>query len=46
LLDAGFYIGYRTGGNWKSDDDVTIGDMVVGKNENVIFKTARWTKEI
>ncbi|MCC8425005.1 porin family protein [Mucilaginibacter sp. UR6-11] len=38
LLGAGPYFGYGTGGSWKSDNDVAIGDMVVGKKGDVIFK--------
>lgn len=38
LLGAGPYIGYGTGGKWKSDNDVAIGDMRIGNKGNVIFK--------
>lgn len=38
LLGAGPYIGYGTGGNWKSDNDAAIGDINVGKKGDVIFK--------
>jgi hypothetical protein len=38
LLGAGPYIAYGTGGNWKSDNDAAIGDIVVGKKGDVIFK--------
>ncbi|OKS86060.1 hypothetical protein RG47T_1507 [Mucilaginibacter polytrichastri] len=38
LLGAGPYIGYGTGGNWKSENDAAIGDMIVGKKGDVIFK--------
>ncbi|RKR82907.1 outer membrane protein with beta-barrel domain [Mucilaginibacter gracilis] len=38
LLGAGPYIGYGTGGSWKSDNDATIGDINVGKKGDVIFK--------
>ncbi|GAA3974876.1 PorT family protein [Mucilaginibacter dorajii] len=38
LLGAGPYMGYGTGGNWKSDNDAAIGDMNVGKKGNIIFK--------
>ncbi|MGF7036886.1 porin family protein [Mucilaginibacter lappiensis] len=42
LLGAGPYIGYGTGGNWKSDSDAAIGDIVVGKKETLFLKTMRW----
>ena len=38
LVGAGPYIGYGTGGNWKSDTDVAIGDMIIGDKGDVIFR--------
>lgn len=38
LLGAGPYIGYGTGGKWKSDTDATIGDIIIGKKGDVIFR--------
>jgi hypothetical protein len=38
LLGAGPYLGYGTGGNWKSDSNVAIGDMLIGNKGDVIFR--------
>ncbi|RKR83996.1 outer membrane protein with beta-barrel domain [Mucilaginibacter gracilis] len=38
LFGAGPYIAYGTGGDWTSDNDAAIGDIVVGKKGDVIFK--------
>lgn len=38
LLGAGPYIGYGTGGKWKSDDDAVFDDMVIGNKGDVIFR--------
>ena len=38
LLGAGPYIGYGTGGKWKSDTDAAIGDMIIGNKGDVIFR--------
>jgi len=39
LLGAGPYIGFGTGGNWRSDSDIIVGgDMNIGKKGDVIFR--------
>lgn len=38
LVGAGPYIGYGTGGHWKSDKDAAVGDIVVGNKGDVIFR--------
>ena len=38
LFGAGPYMGYGTGGTWKSDTDVAIGDILIGNKGDVIFK--------
>ncbi len=38
LLGAGPYAGYGTGGKWKSETNVTIGDIVIDNKGAVIFK--------
>lgn len=38
LLGAGPYIGYGTGGTWKSDNVIAIGDIMTDDNGKVIFK--------
>ena len=38
LVGAGPYIGYGTGGNWKSEGGVILGDMMIGDKGDVIFR--------
>jgi hypothetical protein len=38
ILGAGPYIGYGTGGTWKSDNPIIIGDIVTDNRGKVIFK--------
>lgn len=38
LLGAGPYIGYGTGGNWKSDNVILIGDIMTDSKGKTIFK--------
>ncbi|HMI04656.1 MAG TPA: porin family protein [Pedobacter sp.] len=38
LLGAGPYVAYGTGGSWKSDTDIIIGDIVSKGNGNVAFR--------
>lgn len=38
ILGAGGYLGYGTGGKWKSASGVLIGDIQIGDNGDVIFK--------
>lgn len=38
LLGAGPYISYGTGGNWKSDTDILIGDIRIKGEGNVAFR--------
>lgn len=38
LLGAGTYIGYGTGGTWKSEQNVVIGDIIHETSGDVIFK--------
>ena len=38
LFGAGPYIGYGTGGKWKSDKDAVIGDITMGKKGDAVFK--------
>ena len=38
LLGAGPYIAYGTGGNWTSDNDLIIGDIVSKGSGNVAFR--------
>jgi hypothetical protein len=38
LIGAGAYAGYGTGGKWKSETNVLIGDIMIGSRGDVIFK--------
>ena len=41
-IGAGVYGGYGTGGNWKSDSGVLIGDIQIGSEGNVVFNNDGW----